>query len=188
MLLKDMPHHPACLGPHKPEGGLSEGEDPCWCDQSQPFDLKPATPPSLETLDCSKSFREQAEALGLVWEDPAEPARPTTAFGEPGIIPAEAAAEAREKGAVWEAPREAVERPSHYLLPGGREALLDVVGPVCDALVERGLSGFAVYAVGNALKYLCRAGAKGSAAEDLAKAREYLSRAIDRLQAEEQSR
>lgn len=86
-------------------------------------------------------------------------------------------------GPVWEESEDPVGAPPHYKLPGDREALEDVIAPLCDALTSRGLSGSTVYMVGNALKYLSRAGAKGSALEDLRKAREYLDRAIQRMDA-----
>ena len=85
---------------------------------------------------------------------------------------------------VWEEPEDLVREPPHYRLPGDREALEDVIAPICDALSERRLPGSAVYMIGNALKYLARLGAKGSALEDLRKAREYLDRAIARMTAE----
>ena len=84
---------------------------------------------------------------------------------------------------TWEEPEDLVAEPPHYRLPGGREALEDVIAPICDALSDRRLPGSAVYMVGNALKYLSRLGAKGSALEDLRKAREYLDRAIARMDA-----
>lgn len=84
---------------------------------------------------------------------------------------------------TWEEPEDLVAEPPHYQLPGGREALEDVIAPICDALSDRRLPGSAVYMVGNALKYLSRLGAKGSALEDLRKAREYLDRAIARMDA-----
>lgn len=84
---------------------------------------------------------------------------------------------------VWEEPEDLVAEPPHYRLPGGREALEDVIAPICDALSERRLPGSAVYMIGNALKYLSRLGAKGSPLEDLRKAREYLDRAISRMDA-----
>ena len=103
--------------------------------------------------------------------------------------PAEAAApslRAQGLGArepTWEEPEDLVSEPPHYRLPGDREALEDVIAPICDALSERGLPGSTTYMVGNALKYLSRLGAKGSPLEDLRKAREYLDRAISRMDA-----
>ena len=88
-----------------------------------------------------------------------------------------------ERVCAWEEPEDLVAEPPHYRLPGGREALEDVIAPICDALSERQLPGSAVYMVGNALKYLSRLGAKGSPLEDLRKAREYLDRAISRMDA-----
>jgi len=80
------------------------------------------------------------------------------------------------------APPDEVYKPAHYKLPGSREALADVIGPVCDALAERGLRGHVIYMIGSALKYLTRVGAKGAAAQDLRKAAEYLARAIESLE------
>jgi hypothetical protein len=58
-----------------------------------------------------------------------------------------------------------VNRPAHYIR-GGMEAI-DVI------------EAFALdYRIGNAVKYLLRAGYKGNRLEDLAKARWYVDRAI----------
>lgn len=70
-----------------------------------------------------------------------------------------------------------VQRPSHYLLSDGREAFEAAIGPICDTLADRDFSGRVVYAVGNALKYLSRLGAKGTSSRDLAKAIRYLEMA-----------
>lgn len=67
--------------------------------------------------------------------------------------------------------------PSHYRLPSGLEAL-PTIGELADQWVARGLSGRQAWALGNCVKYLWRAGAKGAADEDLRKAREYLDEAL----------
>lgn len=63
---------------------------------------------------------------------------------------------------------EAVDRPAHYQTEKGVE---------CIDAIEAALTPeqFAGFCMGNALKYLWRAGKKGSAAEDLAKADWYIT-------------
>lgn len=59
-----------------------------------------------------------------------------------------------------------VHHPAHYQGADGRECI--------DVIRERlGHAGFVAYCVGNAIKYRFRAGRKGEAAEDLAKASVY---------------
>jgi hypothetical protein len=64
--------------------------------------------------------------------------------------------------------KDTVNHPSHYTR-GGIEAI--------DVIEAWGLG----FHLGNALKYIARAGHKGDAIEDLSKARWYLDRAIARL-------
>lgn len=65
-------------------------------------------------------------------------------------------------------PDAAVDHPAHYK-HGGMEAI-DVI------------EAFALdFNLGNAVKYLLRAGHKGDAAQDLQKARWYIERALSRL-------
>ena len=80
-----------------------------------------------------------------------------------------------------------VQRPSHYLLADGREAFEAVIGPLCDTLASRGFSGRAVYAIGNALKYLSRLGAKGTGTgpTDLRKSIRYLEMALGAVEADD---
>lgn len=66
------------------------------------------------------------------------------------------------------APHDAVDHPSHYTThPSGVECI-----DITEAMN---------FNVGNAVKYLWRAGLKGAAVEDLKKARWYVDREIDRL-------
>ena len=67
----------------------------------------------------------------------------------------------------WEQPKETVNHPAHY---GG-----DVPYEPIKLIVDWGLG----FCAGNALKYIMRAPHKGSEAEDLAKARWYLHKAIE---------
>ena len=69
-------------------------------------------------------------------------------------------------------PYEQVEHPAHYQMPGGVEVI---------DLVE-----WLPFNVGNAVKYLCRAGRKPSveAVTDLRKASWYIQREIERLSKE----
>ena len=64
--------------------------------------------------------------------------------------------------------REAVDHPDHYRRDTGHEAI--------DVIEAWGLG----FSLGNAVKYIARAGHKGDAVEDLEKARWYLDREIDR--------
>ena len=65
-------------------------------------------------------------------------------------------------------PHDPVERPSHYTAhPSGVE---------CIQITEH-----MNFCIGNAIKYLWRAGQKGDAIEDLRKAEWYVRREIDRL-------
>lgn len=64
-----------------------------------------------------------------------------------------------------------VDHPAHYRADSGIEAI-DVI--------EAWDLGFCL---GNALKYICRAGMKGDAVEDLEKARWYIDREIQRRSA-----
>lgn len=69
---------------------------------------------------------------------------------------------------------EKVNHPSHY---GG-----DTTYEAIKVIEAWGLD--ASFCIGNAVKYLCRAGRKGDRLEDLEKARWYLNREIDRLKKE----
>lgn len=61
-----------------------------------------------------------------------------------------------------------INRPAHYIAPNGLESI-DVI------------EGFGLgFHLGNVVKYVLRAGRKGSAVEDLRKARWYLDREIAR--------
>lgn len=65
--------------------------------------------------------------------------------------------------------REQVNHPKHYNAhPSGIEAIV-----ICEHMN---------FCIGNAMKYLWRAGNKGDALEDLKKARWYLDREIQRLE------
>lgn len=69
---------------------------------------------------------------------------------------------------------EKIDHPSHYMAhPSGVE---------CITITEH--MGFCV---GNAIKYLWRAGLKGPTLEDLKKARWYIDREIQRVEAQEKS-
>lgn len=67
-----------------------------------------------------------------------------------------------------DAPAEAVDHPSHYRKDSGYEAI--------DVIEAWGLG----FSLGNAVKYICRAGLKQDALEDLEKARWYLDHEIER--------
>lgn len=67
---------------------------------------------------------------------------------------------------------ETINHPPHYGGDGPYE---------CIKVIEAWGLGFAL---GNAVKYLCRAGRKGDTLEDLRKARWYLEREIARLEAD----
>ncbi len=67
-------------------------------------------------------------------------------------------------------PQSAVDHPSHYHRESGVE--------VIDAIEAWGLG----FSLGNAVKYIARAGHKGVALQDLQKARWYLDRAISNLE------
>jgi hypothetical protein len=67
-------------------------------------------------------------------------------------------------------PAEAIDHPSHYTF--GRYEVIDVI--------EDWQLGFHL---GNAVKYIARAGRKGDALEDLRKARWYLDREVARREA-----
>ena len=68
-------------------------------------------------------------------------------------------------------PREAVDHPAHY---GGAENVYEAI-----KVIEAWGLGFCL---GNAVKYVARAGKKGPALEDLKKARWYVNREIQRLE------
>lgn len=63
-----------------------------------------------------------------------------------------------------------VDHPQHY---GGAENVYEAI-----KVIEAWGLGFCL---GNAVKYICRAGKKGDAIEDLRKAAWYLNREIERL-------
>lgn len=65
-----------------------------------------------------------------------------------------------------------VGHPQHYIAPNGMEAI--------DVIESFGLG----FALGNAIKYILRAGKRGERTEDLQKARWYLDREIDRSPSE----
>ncbi len=76
--------------------------------------------------------------------------------------------------------REMVNHPSHYQM-GGIE-VIDYIADVC------GVEGCYAFDIGNALKYISRAGRKFNVKEDLQKAVWYLNHAIscvEKMQAEE---
>ena len=62
-------------------------------------------------------------------------------------------------------PHDPVERPSHYQRLGME--VIDIIRHVL------GPEGFKAYCIGNELKYRLRAGDKGDAAQDMAKAMKY---------------
>lgn len=66
---------------------------------------------------------------------------------------------------------DSVNHPVHY---GGEDNTYEAI----KVIEAWGLN----FHLGNALKYICRAGKKGDAVEDLKKARWYLDRAIERAQ------
>lgn len=68
---------------------------------------------------------------------------------------------------------ESVDHPYHY---GGKDNPFEAI-----KVIEAWRLGFCL---GNCVKYIARAGKKGSRSEDLKKARWYLDRAIDRLNKE----
>lgn len=68
-------------------------------------------------------------------------------------------------------PIETVDHPAHY---GGAENVYEAI-----KVIEAWGLGFCL---GNALKYVARAGKKGPALEDLKKARWYVDREIQRLE------
>ncbi|HEX9844157.1 MAG TPA: DUF3310 domain-containing protein [bacterium] len=72
---------------------------------------------------------------------------------------------------------DAVHHPAHY---GGADNPYEAI-----KVIEAWGLGFHL---GNALKYLARAGKKGNALEDLRKARWYLDRQITRMEAAEMER
>ena len=67
-----------------------------------------------------------------------------------------------------------VKKPAHYNT--GRYEVIDIINSVLESL---GLTPFKSYCMGNALKYICRAGLKGDFKEDIKKAIMYLSWAIE---------
>ena len=90
-------------------------------------------------------------------------------------MPAETAVDILDRGGVGERdseslrqPHDAVDHPSHYVNhPSGIE---------CIEVVE-----YMNFNLGNAVKYIARAGKKGDAIEDLSKAAWYLTHEIERL-------
>jgi hypothetical protein len=68
-----------------------------------------------------------------------------------------------------------VNHPSHYT--SGKVEVIDIIE---DQLGIAGLRGFCL---GNAIKYICRAGKKNSELEDLQKGQWYLNHIIKRLEA-----
>ena len=66
----------------------------------------------------------------------------------------------------------AVDHPDHYRKDTGHEAI--------DVIEAWGLG----FSLGNAVKYIARAGLKGDAVEDLEKARWYIDREIERRRAQ----
>jgi hypothetical protein len=71
---------------------------------------------------------------------------------------------------------ETVDHPAHY---GGDGNPFEAIN-----VIEAWGLGFCL---GNSLKYICRAGKKGNALEDLRKAQWYLAREIQRLEALERA-
>lgn len=72
-----------------------------------------------------------------------------------------------------------VNHPNHY--QGNGWETIQVI-----ADVTKGMEGDIAFGLGNAIKYLCRAGRKNSLIEDLKKARWYLDYIIDKLTQEEE--
>jgi hypothetical protein len=72
---------------------------------------------------------------------------------------------------------DAVNHPSHY---GGGDNPYEAI-----KVIEAWLLGFNL---GNCVKYICRAGLKGSKLEDLKKARWYLDREIQNLEKRSESK
>lgn len=72
---------------------------------------------------------------------------------------------------------DAVNHPSHYT--SGKYEVIDIMED------QFGIEGLKHICLGNALKYICRAGKKGTDKElqDLAKARWYLNHYIERVEA-----
>lgn len=74
--------------------------------------------------------------------------------------------------------REAVDHPTHY---GGRDNPYEAIKVIRAWLTPEQCEGFLV---GNALKYLARAGKKGEKLEDVKKTVWYLLRLVEKLEAE----
>lgn len=74
---------------------------------------------------------------------------------------------------------EAVNHPSHY---GGADNPFECIKVLAAWLTPEQLSGFLV---GNAIKYVCRAGKKGATVQDMEKAKWYIQAEIDRLKKEQ---
>lgn len=72
--------------------------------------------------------------------------------------------------------KDAVHAPSHYTDGLPCEAI-DIINAVIDNLYVAEEDPRAIFCVGNALKYILRAGKKGYVMEDLRKAENYLHRA-----------
>ena len=83
----------------------------------------------------------------------------------------EASDEDEEEDEPQPAPSSPVDHPSHYRKDSGYEAI--------DVIEAWELD----FCLGNALKYICRAGLKQDAVEDLEKAEWYLRREIERRKA-----
>lgn len=66
-----------------------------------------------------------------------------------------------------------VKKPSHY--NSGKYEVIDIIESVLGSL---GLAPFNSYCMGNAIKYICRAGLKGDFKEDIKKAIMYLTWAM----------
>tara|TARA_B100001939_G_C16825996_1_gene566496 strand:- start:476 stop:775 length:300 start_codon:yes stop_codon:yes gene_type:complete len=71
-----------------------------------------------------------------------------------------------------------VSRPAHYT--AGRYEAIDVI----EDAVQHAPDPASGFLLGNTLKYLLRAWLKGNTIQDLCKARWYLNRLIDRLEAQ----
>jgi hypothetical protein len=69
-----------------------------------------------------------------------------------------------------------IKEPDHY-----KQADIEAIN-VIEMIVEQYDDKKAGYSIGNALKYIQRAPHKGKQVEDLKKAKQYLSRAIARLE------
>lgn len=74
-----------------------------------------------------------------------------------------------------------VDHPGHY---GGADNPYEAIKVIEAWSANWSSEPWAIFPLGAAIKYICRAWAKGKPIEDLKKARWYLSRVIEKLEAE----